>query len=86
IKRLLLLLKVKDTAMDIPTNLEARRRVSFFSTSLYMNMPSAPKVHGMLPFSVLTPHYMEDVNFSLEELRSSQLEVSIIFYMQKIFP
>lgn len=29
---------------------------------------------------------MEDVNFSMEELHSSQREVSIIFYMKKIFP
>lgn len=36
--------------------------------------------------SVITPHYIEDITFSLEELHSSQEEVSIIFYMQKIFP
>lgn len=29
---------------------------------------------------------MEDVNFSMMELHSSQKEVSIIFYMQNIFP
>ncbi|XP_024028224.1 putative callose synthase 8 [Morus notabilis] len=86
IKRLLLLLTIKDTALDIPTNLDARRRISFFATSLFMTMPSAPKVRNMLSFSVLTPHYMEDVNFSMKELHSSQREVSIIFYMQKIFP
>ncbi|KAI5332850.1 hypothetical protein L3X38_022979 [Prunus dulcis] len=86
IKRFHLLLTVKDTAMDIPTNLEARRRISFFATSLFMNMPSAPKLCNMLPFCVMTPHYMEDINFSMKELHSSQREVSIIFYMQKIFP
>lgn len=86
IKRFHLLLTVQDTAMDIPTNLEARRRISFFATSLFMNMPGAPKVCNMLPFSVMTPHYLEDINFSMEELHSSQREVSIIFYMQKIFP
>ncbi|KAB1214970.1 putative callose synthase 8 [Morella rubra] len=36
--------------------------------------------------SVMTPHYKEDINYSMEELHSSQQEVSIIFYMQKIFP
>ncbi|KAF3442292.1 hypothetical protein FNV43_RR16208 [Rhamnella rubrinervis] len=86
IKRFLLLLTVKDSAMDIPANLDARRRISFFATSLFMDMPSAPKVRNMLAFSVLTPHYMEDINFSMKELHSSQQEVSIIFYMQKIFP
>ncbi|GAB2302055.1 Putative callose synthase 8, partial [Dionaea muscipula] len=86
IKRLMLLLTVNDTALDIPVNLEARRRISFFATSLFMKMPCAPKVCNMLSFSVLTPHYMEDVKYSLKELRSSQGQVSIIFYMQKIYP
>ncbi|XVF18396.1 hypothetical protein REPUB_Repub11eG0018000 [Reevesia pubescens] len=86
IKRLHLLLTIKDKAMDIPTNLEARRRVSFFATSLFMDMPSAPEVRSMLSFSVITPHYMEDINFSMKELQSSKGQVSIIFYMQMIFP
>lgn len=29
---------------------------------------------------------MEDINYSMEELYSSQQEVSIIFYIEKIFP
>ncbi|GMH24888.1 hypothetical protein Nepgr_026731 [Nepenthes gracilis] len=86
IKRFLLLLTVNDTAMDIPENLEARRRISFFATSLFMNMPNAPEVHNMLSFSVLTPHYMEDVKYSMKELQSSKHQVSIMFYMQKIYP
>ncbi|KAF7112669.1 hypothetical protein RHSIM_RhsimUnG0205500 [Rhododendron simsii] len=86
IKRFLLLLTVKDTAMDLPSNLEARRRISFFATSLYMDIPCAPKVRNMLSFSVLTPHYKEEVKFSAKELHSSQEEVSISFYMQKIYP
>ncbi|KAJ0102053.1 hypothetical protein Patl1_05004 [Pistacia atlantica] len=86
IKRFLLLLTVKDKAMDIPANLEARRRISFFATSLFMDMPSAPEVRNMLSFSVFTPHYLEDVNFSMKELHSSKEEVSIIFYMKKIYP
>ncbi|XP_020549899.1 putative callose synthase 8 [Sesamum indicum] len=86
IKRFHLLLTVKDKAMYIPKNLEAQRRISFFATSLFMNMPRAPKVRNMLSFSVLTPHYMEEVKFSKKELHSSKEEVSIGFYMQKIFP
>lgn len=85
-KRFLLLLNVEDAAMEIPSNLEVRRRISFFATSLFMDMPSAPKVRNMLSFSVLTPHFMEDVNYSIKELCSSQEEVSIIFYMQQIYP
>ncbi|XP_019101818.1 PREDICTED: putative callose synthase 8 isoform X3 [Camelina sativa] len=86
IQRFLLLLTVKDSAMDIPENLEARRRISFFATSLFMDMPDAPKVRNMMSFSVLTPHYQEDINFSTKELHSTNSSVSIIFYMQKIFP
>ncbi|CAA0808476.1 Putative callose synthase 8 [Striga hermonthica] len=86
IKRFHLLLTVKDRAIYIPSNIEARRRISFFATSLFMNMPKAPKVRNMLSFSVLTPHYMEEVKFSKQELHSSKQGVSICFYMQKIFP
>ncbi|KAK6946569.1 1,3-beta-glucan synthase subunit FKS1-like, domain-1 [Dillenia turbinata] len=86
VRRLLLLLTIKDIAMDIPSNLEARRRILFFATSLFMDMPHAPKVRNMLSFSVLTPHYMEEVNFSKEELHLSQQAVSILFYMQRIYP
>ncbi|XP_022981245.1 putative callose synthase 8 isoform X1 [Cucurbita maxima] len=86
IKRFHLLLTVKDSAMDIPVNLEARRRISFFATSMFMNVPKAPKVSNMMSFSVLTPYFAEDISFSLEELHSSHQEVSIIFYMQKMFP
>ncbi|XAR56395.1 1,3-beta-glucan synthase [Bertholletia excelsa] len=86
IKRFHLLLTVKDTALDLPSNLDARRRISFFATSLFMDIPTAPKVRNMLSFSVLTPHLMEEVIFSTKELHSSQDEVSISFYMEKIYP
>ncbi|WRX34230.1 Glycosyl transferase [Theobroma cacao] len=43
INRLYLLLTTKESAMDVPSNLEARRRISFFSNSLFMDMPAAPK-------------------------------------------
>ena len=48
--RLHLLLTVKESAINIPTNLEARRRITFFINSLFMNMPDAPKVRDMLSF------------------------------------
>ncbi|GFP79995.1 callose synthase 3 [Phtheirospermum japonicum] len=87
IKRLYLLLTVKESAMDVPSNLEARRRMSFFSNSLFMDMPVAPKVRNMLSFSVLTPYYTEEVLFSLPELEVPNEDgVSILFYLQKIYP
>lgn len=48
--RLHLLLTVKESAINIPTNLEARRRITFFTNSLFMIMPDAPKVRDMLSF------------------------------------
>ncbi|XP_061367624.1 callose synthase 3-like [Gastrolobium bilobum] len=87
INRLFLLLTTKESAMDVPSNLEARRRISFFSNSLFMDMPVAPKVRNMLSFSVLTPYYTEEVLFSLHDLDSPNEDgVSILFYLQKIFP
>nr|QKN22526.1 callose synthase 3 [Urtica dioica subsp. dioica] len=87
IKRLYLLLTTKESAMDVPSNLEARRRISFFSNSLFMDMPDAPKVRNMLSFSVLTPYYTEEVLFSLHDLEVPNEDgVSILFYLQKIFP
>ncbi|KAJ0037576.1 hypothetical protein Pint_24113 [Pistacia integerrima] len=87
IRRLHLLLTVKESAMDVPSNLEARRRISFFSNSLFMDMPHAPKVRNMLSFSVLTPYYTEDVLFSIKSLEKPNEDgVSILFYLQKIFP
>ncbi|XP_052193057.1 callose synthase 2-like [Diospyros lotus] len=87
IRRIHLLLTVKESAMDVPSNLEARRRISFFSNSLFMDMPTAPKVRNMLSFSVLTPYYTEDVLFPIDLLEKPNEDgVSILFYLQKIFP
>jgi hypothetical protein len=42
---------MKDSAMGVPTNLDARRRMTFFANSLFMKMPKAPTVHDMISFS-----------------------------------
>ncbi|XWS33153.1 hypothetical protein CRYUN_Cryun22dG0054300 [Craigia yunnanensis] len=87
IRRLHILLTVKESAIDIPTNLEARRRIAFFANSLFMDMPRAPRVRNMLSFSVLTPYYSEETVYSKTELEMENEDgVSIIFYLQKIFP
>ncbi|KAL3380823.1 hypothetical protein AABB24_001141 [Solanum stoloniferum] len=87
IRRLHMLLTDKESAMDVPTNLEARRRISFFSNSLFMDMPHAPKVRNMLSFSILTPYFNEEVLFSINSLeRPNEDGVSIVFYLQKIYP
>ncbi|RDX92548.1 Callose synthase 7, partial [Mucuna pruriens] len=85
--RLHLLLTVKESATNVPQNLEARRRITFFVDSLFMNMPKAPKVRDMLSFSVLTPYYKEDVLYSNEELNLENEEgISILFYLTKMYP
>ena len=45
-----LLLTTKESAMDVPSNFEARRHISFFSNSLFMDMTTEPKVCNMLSF------------------------------------
>eukprot|EP00268_Persea_americana_P030985 TRINITY_DN3005_c1_g1_i2.p1 TRINITY_DN3005_c1_g1~~TRINITY_DN3005_c1_g1_i2.p1 ORF type:complete len:1912 (+),score=293.34 TRINITY_DN3005_c1_g1_i2:360-6095(+) len=87
IKRLHLLLTVKDSAANIPKNLEARRRLEFFTNSLFMDMPSAKLVRQMIPFCVFTPYYSETVLYSSSELRVENEDgISTLFYLQKIFP
>lgn len=54
INRLYLLLTVKESAIEVPTNLEARRRIAFFTNSLFMEMPRAPRVRKMLSFRCVT--------------------------------
>ncbi|XP_048610550.1 callose synthase 10 isoform X2 [Brassica napus] len=87
VKRLHLLLTVKDAAANVPKNLEARRRLEFFTNSLFMDMPQARPVAEMVPFSVFTPYYSETVIYSSSELRSENEDgISTLFYLQKIFP
>ena len=56
IERLHLLLTIRESAMDVPTNVEARRRIAFFTNSMFMDMPPPPKIRNMLSFrSLLFP-------------------------------
>nr|XP_016453232.1 PREDICTED: callose synthase 10-like [Nicotiana tabacum] len=87
VKRLHLLLTVKDSAANIPKNLEARRRLEFFTNSLFMDMPPAKPVSEMMSFCVFTPYYSETVLYSSSDLRVENEDgISTLFYLQKIFP
>ncbi|GLT28286.1 hypothetical protein SLA2020_032280 [Shorea laevis] len=87
VKRLHFLLTVKESAENVPQNLEARRRITFFANSIFMSMPRAPKVSDMHSFSVLIPYYKEEVIFSDEELNKENEDgISIMFYLRKIYP
>ncbi|CAL5200400.1 unnamed protein product [Lathyrus oleraceus] len=85
IRRLHTILTSRDSMQNIPINLEARRRLSFFSNSLFMNMPHAPQVEKMMAFSVLTPYYSEEVVYSKEQLRTGNEDgISTLYYLQTI--
>ncbi|KAK7358028.1 hypothetical protein VNO80_17327 [Phaseolus coccineus] len=87
VKRLYSLLTIKESASSIPKNLEARRRLQFFTNSLFMKMPCARPVREMLSFSVFTPYYSEIVLYSMAELlKKNEDGISILFYLQKIYP
>lgn len=120
VKRLHSLLTIKDSAANIPKNLEAGRRLQFFMNSLFMEMPAARPVNKMLSFrwyllhahvsmnlinlialneyctqpllcspfcSVFTPYYSEIVLYSMNELlKKNEDGISILFYLQKIYP
>ncbi|KAA8549607.1 hypothetical protein F0562_001375 [Nyssa sinensis] len=87
VKRLFALLTIKDSAANIPKNLEARRRLEFFTNSLLMKMPVTRPVREMLSFSVFTPYYSEIVLYSINELQMKNEDgISILFYLQKIYP
>ncbi|OVA07770.1 Glycosyl transferase [Macleaya cordata] len=86
LRRLHTILSSRDSMHNLPINIEARRRIAFFSNSLFMNMPHAPQVEKMMAFSVLTPYYNEEVVYGKEQLRTENEDgISTLFYLQKIY-
>ncbi|TKY71697.1 Callose synthase 11 [Spatholobus suberectus] len=86
LRRLLTILTSRDSMHNVPLNLEARRRIAFFTNSLFMNMPRAPYVEKMMAFTVLTPYYDEEVLYSKESLRKENEDgITTLFYLQKIY-
>jgi hypothetical protein len=87
IKRLYSLLTIKESAASVPKNLEARRRLQFFTNSLFMQMPVARPASEMFSFSVFTPYYSEIVLYSMDELQKKNEDgITTLFYLQKIYP
>lgn len=87
IKRLYSLLTIKESAANVPKNLEASRRLAFFTNSLFMQMPVARPVSEMFSFSVFTPYYSEIVLYSMTELQKKNEDgITTLFYLQKIYP
>eukprot|EP00899_Mesostigma_viride_P002479 jgi/Mesvir1/12231/Mv00453-RA.1 len=70
-----------------PRNPDAKRRLMFFTNSLFMDMPETVPAARMLPLSVLTPYYNEIVIYSKSELHKENEDgVSTIYYLQTVFP
>ncbi|KAE8677918.1 Callose synthase 11 [Hibiscus syriacus] len=85
-RRLLTILISRNSIQNIPANIQARRRLAFFSNSLFMNMPHAPQLERMMAFSVLTPYYNEEVLYSKEQLVTENEDgISILYYLQTIY-
>lgn len=86
VRRLHTILSSQNSHQDVPKNLEARRRIAFFSNSLFMNMPRPPQVEKMMTFSVLTPYYKEDVLYSSEQINKKNDDgISILYYLKTIY-
>jgi callose synthase len=70
-----------------PKSKEARRRLTFFVNTLFMDMPDAPSIHDMFSWNVLTPFYSEDVTYNKVDLekRTDELGVSTLLYLQTLY-
>lgn len=87
VRRMHTILTSRDSMINVPKNLEARRRIAFFSNSLFMNIPRATQVEKMMAFSVLTPYYNEEVLYSKDQLyKENEDGISILYYLQQIYP
>ncbi|KAM3370692.1 hypothetical protein ACQJBY_018185 [Aegilops geniculata] len=87
VRRIHTILTSRDHMIDVPKNLGARRRIAFFSNSLFMDMPRATKVDKMMAFSVLTPYYDEEVLYTKDQLyKENEDGISILYYLQQIYP
>jgi hypothetical protein len=82
---------VKESAIEVPTNLEARRRIAFFTNSLFMNMPRAPRVRKMLSFRseaclLYRTHDHEDICQYLQELHPVFFYIKLTILIVYILP
>ncbi|KAK1356353.1 hypothetical protein POM88_049609 [Heracleum sosnowskyi] len=78
IRRLYLFLTVKESAVDVPVNLEARRRVTFFTNSLFMKMPFPGRNHISGHCNVMTPYYSEETVYSKSDLEMENEDGSVL--------
>lgn len=70
-----------------PKSAEVRRRLTFFTNTLFMDMPDAPSIHDMFSWNVLTPYYSEPVAYGKDDLeqRTDALGVTTLLYLQTLY-
>jgi callose synthase len=69
-----------------PKSAEARRRLTFFVNSLFMDVPKAPSIGNMLSWTVVTPFYSEDVLYSKKDLDAANEDgVKTLLYLQTLY-
>eukprot|EP00904_Undaria_pinnatifida_P012897 jgi/Undpi1/8738/HiC_scaffold_25.g11200.m1 len=69
-----------------PHSVEARRRLAFFTNSLFMDMPRAPPVGDMMSWSCVTPFYSEDVVYSRDDLdQKNEDGLTTLMYLQALY-
>ncbi|GMH49304.1 hypothetical protein TrRE_jg1805, partial [Triparma retinervis] len=70
-----------------PKSKEAKRRLTFFVNSLFMDIPNAPSMADMQSWNVMTPFYSEDVTYNKGDLMKKEktLGVSVLLYLQTLY-
>ena len=70
-----------------PKSKEAKRRLTFFVNSLFMDIPNSPNMPDMMSWNVMTPFYSEDVTYNKSDLTKTEktLGVSVLLYLQTLY-
>ena len=70
------------------TNEEASRRISFFARSLSSQLPPPTPIESIPSFTVLAPHFSENIILGLKELlkENKSSKISLIEYLKKLHP
>lgn len=82
VKRLYSLFTIKDSAAHVPRNLEARRRLQFFTNSLFMDVPPPKSVRKMLSFRYFFLHTF--IILSKQALHKLTIFLPILFSVSSL--
>ncbi len=69
-----------------PVSPEARRRLSFFVNTLFMDIPNPLPVRDSMSWTCLTPYYSEDVLYGRHDLEQRNEDgLSTLMYLQALY-